>query len=142
MGMNVVGQDVNSITDHIFYVLSTLVSDFEDALVNAGIEIDTVGTAVTAVTITSGNLDISAVVGGTAYQITYTTTPSGVTGAIFAINTTASTVAGTADWTKVAVSNTGEITLVTGHGLAAADKIAVDVIIDDYTVTKEITLVA
>jgi hypothetical protein len=42
MGMNVVGQDVNSITDHIFYVLSTLVSDFEDALVNAGIEIDTV----------------------------------------------------------------------------------------------------
>ena len=39
MGMNVVGQEVSSITDHVFYVLSTLTSDFETALTNAGIQI-------------------------------------------------------------------------------------------------------
>lgn len=141
-GVSAMGQNVESITTHIFYVLSTLVSDWEKALATAGISIDTVNKTVTAVTITSSTLDISDVVAGTAHQVTYTTTPSGVTGAIFALNTVASTVAGTADWTKVAVSNTGLITLTTGHGLAADDKIAINVYIDGYVVTKEITLVA
>ena len=141
-GVSAMGQNVESITTHIFYVLSTLVSDWETALATAGISIDTVNKTVTAVTITSSTLDISNVVSGTAHQVTYTTTPSGVTGAIFALNTVASTVAGTADWTKVAVSNTGLITLTTGHGLAADDKIAINVYIDGYVVTKEITLVA
>lgn len=131
-----------SITTHVFYVLSSLVTSFEAALITAGIAINTAAVAVTAVTITSGNLDISNVVGGTNYQVTYTTTPTGVTGAVFALNSAASTVAGTADWTKVTVSRTGEIALVTGHGLAAADKIAIDVVIDGYSVTKEITLQA
>ena len=141
-GVSAMGQNVESITTHIFYVLSTLISDWEKALATAGISIDTVNKTVTAVTITSSTLDISNVVAGTAHQVTYTTTPSGVTGAIFALNTVASTVAGTADWTKVAVSNTGLITLTTGHGLAADDKIAINVYIDGYVVTKEITLVA
>lgn len=141
-GVSAMGQNVESITTHIFYVLSTLVTDWEKALATAGISIDTVNKTVTAVTITSSTLDISSVVAGTAHQVTYTTTPSGVTGAIFALNTVASTVAGTADWTKVAVSNTGLITLTTGHGLAADDKIAINVYIDGYVVTKEITLVA
>lgn len=141
-GVSAMGQVIESVTTHIFYVLSSLVSAWETAIINAGIAIDTVGAAVTAVSITSGTLDISNVVGGAPYQITYSTTPSGVTGAIFALNTSASTVAGTADWTKVAVSNTGVITLTTGHGLASADKIAINVTIDGYTVTKEITLVA
>ena len=141
-GVSAMGQNVESITTHIFYVLSTLISDWEKALATAGISIDTVNKTVTAVTITSSTLDISNVVSGTAHQVTYTTTPSGVTGAIFALNTVASTVAGTADWTKVAVSNTGLITLTTGHGLAADDKIAINVYIDGYVVTKEITLVA
>lgn len=39
MGMNVVGQEVSSVTDHVFYVLSTLVSGFETALTEAGIQI-------------------------------------------------------------------------------------------------------
>lgn len=139
-GVSTIGQELTSITTHKFYVLSTLVSAFEAAINGSGINIDTMGTTVTAVTITSGNLDISDVVGGASYQVTYTTTPSGVTGATFALNSAASTVAGAADWTKVTVSNTGLISLVTGHGLAAADKIAINVTIDGYTVTKEITL--
>ena len=129
-------------TTHVFYVKSDLVTGFEAALVGAGIIVDTIGAAVTGISITSGNLDISNVVGGTAYVTTYTTTPSGVTGAIFTLDTAASTVAGTADWTKVAVTNAGVISLTTGHGLAAADKIALDVTIDGYSTTVEITLQA
>lgn len=131
-----------SVTTHVFYVLSTLVTAFEAALVAAGLAVDTIGTVVTALSITSGNLDISNVVGGTAYVTTYTTTPSGVTGAVFTLNTAASTVAGSADWTKVTVTPAGVISLVTGHGLAALDKIAVDVTIDNFTTTKDITLQA
>ena len=138
-GVSTVGQELTSVTTHKFYVLSTLSAAFENAINGAGINIDTMGTAVS---ITSGTLDISDVVAGTPYQVTYTTTPSGVTGATFALNATASTVAGTADWTKVTVSNAGLISLVANHGLAANDKIAIDVTIDGYTVTKEITLVA
>ena len=41
MGANVVGASATSITTHIFYVLSTLVSDFETALTNAGLAIET-----------------------------------------------------------------------------------------------------
>ena len=138
-GVSTVGQELTSVTTHKFYVLSTLSAAFENAINGAGINIDTMGTAVS---ITSGTLDISDVVAGTPYQVTYTTTPSGVTGATFALNATASTVAGTADWTKVTVSNAGLISLVANHGLAANDKIAIDVTIDGYNVTKEITLVA
>jgi hypothetical protein len=141
-GVSALGQEIKSVTTHIFYVKSSLVSAFDAAIVAAGISIDTVGTAVTAITITSGTLDISDVVGGEAYQITYTTTPSGVTGAIFTLNTAASTVDGTADWTKVSVSNNGLITLAADHGLIAGDKIAVNVLIDGYAVTVAITLVA
>jgi hypothetical protein len=139
-GVSTIGQEITSVTTHKFYVLSTLITAFEAAINGSGINIDTMGTAVTAVSITSGNLDISDVVGGAPYQVTYTTTPSGVTGATFALNAAASTVAGTADWTKVTVSNAGLISLVTGHGLANADKVAINVTIDGYTVTKEITL--
>lgn len=126
-------------TVHVFYVLSTLVSGFEAALIDTGIAVDTVGTAVTATSITSGTLDISEVA-TQDYQITYTTTPAGVTGALFTLNSTASTVAGTADWTKVSVSYGGLIEIGASHGLAAGDKIAVDMVIDGYSVTKEITL--
>ena len=79
---------------------------------------------------------------GAAYQVAYTTTPAGRTGAIFTLNTTASTVAGTADWSKVGVTEGGKITLVTAHGLAAADKIALDVLINGFTKTIEVTLEA
>jgi len=131
-----------SITTHVFYVLSSLVSAFEAEIMKTGKVIDTVGVTVTAISITSGNLDISNVIGGTPYVTTYTTTPSGVTGAIFTINTAGSTVAGTADWTKVSVSTAGVINLTTGHGLAGGDKIKLNVAIDNYTTTVEITLQA
>jgi hypothetical protein len=39
MGMNVVGQNVESITDHIFYVLSTQVAAWEAAITQSGIQI-------------------------------------------------------------------------------------------------------
>ena len=131
-----------STTTHVFYVKSDLVTGFEAEIVKTGKNIDTIGSTVTGISITSGNLDISNVIAGTAYVTTYTTTPSGVTGAVFTLDTAASTVAGTADWTKVGVTNAGVITLTTGHGLAAADKIALDVTIDGYSKTVEITLQA
>lgn len=38
MGMNVVGQNVESVTDHVIYVLSTALTAFDAALVDAGIQ--------------------------------------------------------------------------------------------------------
>ena len=134
-----------SITNHVFYVKSDLVSGFESALINTGIAIDTIGATVSAVSITSGNLDISEVTGTDDYQITYSTTPSGVSGAVFTLNTSASTVSVTdpvhvPDWTKVTVSPTGMIAIAASHALVAGDKIAVNVSIDGSVFVKEITL--
>lgn len=131
-----------SITTHVFYVPSANVATFEAALVAASIPVLDTTIAVTDITITSSTLDISAVVGGTAYVTTYTTTPTGATGAVFTLDTAGSTVAGTADWTKVAVTPAGVISLTTGHGLAAADVIALTVVIDGVTLSKTVTLVA
>ena len=63
MGMSVVGQNVESVTDHIFYVLSTQVSGWDSALATAGITVGVVGPT-TDLTVTSGLLDISNIVGG------------------------------------------------------------------------------
>ena len=132
-----------SITTHVFYVLSSLVAAFEVALANAGIVVDTVNVVVTALTITSGNLSLSDY-GTDGYQLTYTTTPSGVTGAVWSRNFDADVDAASedADFTKVTVSPSGEITLATGHGLADSDVIGLTVTIDGYTVNKTLTVQA
>lgn len=133
----------NSVTTHVFYVKSDLVAGFEAALANTGLVVDTVGVAVTGVTITSGNLDLSDFP-STGYQITYTTTPSGVTGAVWEANAAGNVDAALADadFTKVTVTPTGQILLASGHGLAATDKIGVKVTIDGFTTTAQITVQA
>lgn len=97
MGMNVVGQEVSSVTDHIFYVLSTLVSGFETALTNAGISI------------------VSAVPGANAFSLTYVdstiavgdnSTPT-IVGANGAVTFTSATTA-----TATVNATTGVITAV------------------------------
>lgn len=131
-----------SITTHVFYVPAANVATFEAALVNASIPFQDTTLTVTDVTITSGNLDISSVVGGAPYVTTYTTTPLGATGAVFTLDTAGSTVAGSADWTKVAVTPAGVVTLTGGHGLAAADLLGLTVVIDGVTLSKTLTLQA
>ncbi|MDA3855337.1 MAG: hypothetical protein PF569_03700 [Candidatus Woesearchaeota archaeon] len=132
-----------SITTHVFYVLSSLVTSFEAALINASIEIDTVGTAVSAVTVTSSDLGVSDTVTN-GYQLTYTTTPTGVTGGIWTRDTTTDVDAlnSDADFTKVLVSATGEVTLETGHGLAVDDVLGFKITIDGSTFAKTIAVVA
>lgn len=132
-----------SITTHVFYVLSSLVEAFEAALAGAGIAPDTIGAAVTGVTVTSGNLDLSDYATD-GYQLTYTTTPSGVTGAVWERDTTADVDAASADadFTKVTVSPTGEVTLDTGNGLADGDTLGFKVTIDGSTFAKTVSVVA
>lgn len=132
-----------SITTHVFYVLSSLVSAFEAALAGAGIAPDTIGTAVTGVTVTSGNLDLSNYADD-GYQLTYTTTPSGVTGALWERDTSADVdvASSDADFTKVTVSPTGEVTLDTGNNLADGDTLGFKVTIDGSTFAKTVSVVA
>lgn len=134
---------LSSQTTHVFYVLSSLVSAFEAALTGAGIAPDTIGTAVTGVTVTSGNLDLSNYADD-GYQLTYTTTPSGVTGAVWERDTSADVDAASsdADFTKVTVSPTGEVTLDTGHNLADGDTLGFKVTIDGSTFAKTVSVVA
>jgi hypothetical protein len=134
---------LKSVTTHVFYVPASLVAAFEVALANAGISPNTVNVAVTALTVTSGNLDLSEYA-TSGYTLTYTTTPSGVTGAVWSRNTDADVDAASsdADFSKVTVSPSGVITLATGHGLAASDVIGLTVTIDGYTVNKTLTVQA
>jgi hypothetical protein len=126
----------NSITTHVFYVLSTLVTSFEAQLTAASLAFDTIGVAVSAVTIGGNTYDLSD---ATAIQLTATTTPSGVTGGVWTL-TGDDTVAGTLDSTKVTLTPGGLFSLASGHGLANADTLGVQVVIDGFTKTGDITI--
>ena len=140
-GMGAVGQEMTSVTTHVFYVLNGTVSAaFEAACATAGIQIDTVNKAVTAVTL--GNISIAAAAATSGVAITYTTTPSGVTGAIFARNTSGDTVAGTLNASKLSLTSVGVLKLTTGHGLAAGDVLGFTVKIDGAEFAVTATLVA
>ena len=140
-GMGAVGQEMTSVTTHVFYVLNGTVSAaFEAACATAGIQIDTVNKAVTAVTL--GNISIAAAAATSGVAITYTTTPSGVTGAIFARNTSRDTVAGTLNASKLSLTSVGVLKLTTGHGLAAGDVLGFTVKIDGAEFAVTATLVA
>ena len=140
-GMGAVGQEMTSVTTHVFYVLNGTVSAaFEAACATAGIQIDTVNKAVTAVTL--GNISIAAAAATSGVAITYTTTPSGVTGAIFARNTSGDTVAGTLVASKLSLTSVGVLKLTTGHGLAAGDVLGFTVKIDGAEFAVTATLVA
>ena len=140
-GMGAVGQEMTSVTTHVFYVLTGAVSAaFEAACATVGIQIDTVNKAVTAVAL--GNISITAAAATSGVAITYTTTPSGVTGAIFARNTSGDTVAGTLNAAKLSLTSVGVIKLTTGHGLAAGDVLGFTVKIDGAEFAVTATLVA
>lgn len=140
-GMGAVGQEMTSVTTHVFYVLTGAVSAaLEAACATAGIQIDTVNKAVTAVAL--GNISITAAAATSGVAITYTTTPSGVTGAIFARNTSGDTVAGTLNAAKLSLTSVGVIKLTTGHGLVATDVLGFTVKIDGAEFAVTATLVA
>ena len=70
--------------------------------------------------------------------MTYTSTPASITGGVWA-RTGVDTVAGAWDTTKVLLSASGLMTVVTGHGVAAADTIGVQVTVDGFTQTGVVT---
>jgi hypothetical protein len=133
----------NSITTHVFYVKSDLVASFEAELVKLAISLGTVGVTVTDAAITSGALDLSDYA-GSGYTLTYSTTPSGVTGGVWTRNTAADVDAATddADFTKVTVSPAGVITLASGHALAASDVIGLTLTIDGVAINLTLGVVA
>ena len=137
-GNGAVGQEMTSVTNHIFYVLSTVVPAFEAACANAGIAIDTVG--VEATDITLGAVSIGAAVAGIA--IPYTTTPAGITGATFVRLPSSDTVAGTLVPAKVTVTAAGKLKIAAESGLDAGDKLGFTVTIDGVSLTKTVTLTA
>jgi hypothetical protein len=132
-----------SITTHVFYVKSDLVASFQAELAKLPIQIDTVGTTVTAAALASGALDLSDYP-TTGYTATYTTTPAGVTGGYWTRNTAADVDAASSDanFTKVTISTAGVVTLASGHGLAANDVIGVTLYIDGTSYNLTIGVVA
>lgn len=129
-----------SITTHVFYVLGSLVAAFEAEIVKTGIATDTIGSVVTAITIGGNTFDLSDDTAA-GQQLTYTSTPASITGGVWA-RTGVDTVAGAWDTTKVLLSASGLMTVVTGHGVAAADKIGVQVTVDGFTQTGVVTFQA
>ena len=145
-GMGAVGQEMTSVTTHVFYVLTGAVSAaLEAACATAGIQIDTVNKAVSAVTLgNSGNVSVTDAALATGVQLTYTTTPAGVTGAIFARRPAGDVDASGsgANFTKVTVSPTGLVKLASGHGIAATDSVGITVTIDGSEFPLVLTMVA
>lgn len=126
-----------SITTHVFYVLGSLVAAFEAEIVKTGIATDTVGAVVTAVTIGGNTFDLSDNTAA-GIQLTYSSTPSSITGGVWS-RTGVDTVAGAWDTDKVLLTASGLLTVVTGHGVAAADTIGVQVTVDGFTQTGVVT---
>jgi hypothetical protein len=125
-----------SVTTHVFYVKSDLVSTFEAALVAASIPVNTVQTTVTAITIGGNVYDLSD---ATPITLTATTTPAGVTPAVWTLSGD-NTVAGALDATKISLTTAGVFTVAAGSGLANADTIGVSVTVDGFTQTGDITI--
>ena len=144
--MGAVGQEMTSVTTHVFYVLTGAVSAaLEAACATAGIQIDTVNKAVSAVTLgDSGEVSVTAAAAAAGVQLTYTTTPSGVTGAIFARRSAGDVDASGsgAVFSKVTVSPTGLVKLASGHGIAATDSVGITVTIDGSEFPLVLTMVA
>ena len=129
-----------SITTHVFYVLGSLVAAFEAELVKVGIATDTVGAVVTAVTIEGNTFDLSDNTAA-GIQLTYSSTPASITGGVWT-RTYVDTVAGAWDSDKVLLTSSGLMTVVTGHGVAGADTIGVQVTVDGFTQTGVVTFQA
>ena len=139
-GTSAVNSEVTSKTTHVLYCDAASSAALEAACVSAGISIDTVGVDVSAVTL--GNISLASAAGTGGAKITYTTTPSGVTGAIFARDTDGDIIAGTLDESKVSLTSDGVLSLATGHGIAANDKLGFAVTIDDKTFKVKATIKA
>jgi len=139
-GMSAVNSEVTSKTTHVLYCDAASSAALEAACVSAGISIDTVGVDVSAVTL--DDISLASATGEGGAKITYTTTPSGVTGAIFARDTDGDTIAGSLDESKVSLTSDGVLSLASGHGIAADDKLGFAVTIDDKTFKVTATIEA
>lgn len=139
-GMSAVNSEVTSKTTHVLYCDAASSAALEAACVSAGISIDTVGVDVSAVTL--DNISLASAAGTGGAKITYTTTPSGVTGAIFARDTDGDTIAGSLDESKVSLTSDGVLSLASGHGIVANDKLGFAVTIDDKTFKVKATIEA
>lgn len=117
-GNNAVGQEIKSVTSHIFYVLGTLVSAFETALGNAGITILAGKPGAGALKLTYD--DAIIVVGdkttptltGAVGAVTYTSATAGVATVVGATGVVTGVSAGTSVITATdAAGNTGTFTV-------------------------------
>lgn len=130
-----------SITTHVFYVKSDLVAGFEAAIIATSTNIDTIGSTVTDLAISSATCDLSNYAeGGLTY--TYTSTPSGVTGGVWSRDTTLDVDQGGSDavFSKVTITPAGVLTLATGHGLVATDTFGLKCTCDGFTKSFTITV--
>ena len=131
-----------SVTTHIFYVLSSLVAAFEAAIIATTVGIDTIGSIVTDLAVVSATCDLSNY-GTSGLTYAYTSTPSGVTGGVWARDLTLDDNAsggGSPDFTKVTISPAGVLTLASGHGLAATDTFGIKCTCDGFTKSFTITV--
>ena len=111
-GVSAMGQNVESITTHIFYVLSTLVSDWETALATAGITITAAKPGAGAFTLVYK--DSTIVVGDTS-----TPTVTGAKGAVTFVSATVGT-ATVVSTTGVATGVAAGTTVITATDAAGS----------------------
>jgi len=128
-----------SVTTHVFYVKSDLVSGFEAAITAASIAVDTVALVATNVTIATASVTTAA--GANGVQLVATTTPSGLTNVVYALRSAGNVDASGsgADFTKVTITPGGILTFASGHGIVATDTIGLTVSVDGLV--KDTTVV-
>lgn len=129
-----------SVTTHVFYVKSDLVTAFELALTNTNLSTDTIGKTVTAVAIATASVNTAASTPGV--QLVITTTPSGVTGAVYSLRPAGNVDANSsgADFTKVSVSSSGVLKFASAHGIVATDTIGLTVVVDGVTFATTVVM--
>lgn len=131
-----------SVTTHVFYVKSDLVTSFEAAITTTGIAVNTIGTVVTDVAIATASVTTAATAGGV--QLVATTTPAGATNVVYALRSAGNIDAsGTgADFTKVSITNSGLMKFASGHGIVATDTIGLTVTVDGFTKATTVVMTA
>lgn len=131
---------MRSITTHVFYVLSSLVTSFEAALIDASIPFITNGITVTNVTV--ANASVTTAAGANGVQLVPTTTPASVTGVIFALRPEGNIDANSsgADFSKVSVSPSGILKLASAHGIVATDTIGLTITVSGFTKTGTVVM--
>lgn len=131
-----------SITTHVFYVKSDVVSAFETALSNALISANTVNVTATNVSIATASVTTAATANGV--QLVATTTPSGMSNVVYELRPAGNIDASGsgADFTKVSITGSGVMTFASGHGIVATDTIGLTVTVDGVAFATTVTMVS